>query len=154
MPAAIRGLGHQCAYPLHIIHEQHLGGLPPLLGNTPARGKDQSSWHIALLQARDAFFACVEASGEAFLLGGPHPPQCRVQRKVFEESCKASWVSAALRSTEQQLGHLLSCARELSAGWSPELPFLQHVRLTWQPAVGRPAKDSLLPPFLRPLCCR
>lgn len=43
-------------------------------------------------KARDEFFSCIEASGEAFVLGGPPPASCKKQRQAFEAACKASWV--------------------------------------------------------------
>ena len=44
------------------------------------------------LQARDAFYACVEAAGVTYTVDAPIPAQCSATRAAYTSACKASWV--------------------------------------------------------------
>ena len=46
------------------------------------------------LQARDAFYKCVDDLGEAFEVGSS-PEPCKALRKEYERCCAASWVCSA-----------------------------------------------------------
>ncbi|EFN59025.1 hypothetical protein CHLNCDRAFT_137711 [Chlorella variabilis] len=43
-------------------------------------------------QARDAFYACVEAAGVTYTVDAPIPAQCSATRAAYTSACKASWV--------------------------------------------------------------
>lgn len=43
------------------------------------------------LQARDAFYRCVDEAGITFTVGSV-PSQCKGQRRAYEQACRASWV--------------------------------------------------------------
>lgn len=47
-----------------------------------------NSW----LQARDAYYKCVEEAGVTFTAETPPPPACKAARAAYEAACKASWV--------------------------------------------------------------
>ena len=44
------------------------------------------------LQARDAFYKCVEDAGVIYTVETPTPAQCKAARAAYEAACKASWV--------------------------------------------------------------
>lgn len=60
------------------------------------------SSHV-ILQARDAFFNCVDELGSGFQAGQPVPSECKALRKKYEECCSASWVSLSIRINSLQV---------------------------------------------------
>ena len=52
--------------------------------------KPTPSSHLRL-QARDAFYKCVEGTGAPFEVGVV-PKQCTQLRRAFEASCRSAWV--------------------------------------------------------------
>lgn len=44
------------------------------------------------LQARDAFYKCVEDAGVTYTVESPVPSQCKATRAAYEAACKRSWV--------------------------------------------------------------
>ena len=69
-----------------------------------------------LLQARDAYYTCVEAAGEAANQpGAPVPPTCREARRAYEGACSSAWVRHFDALRDKRLKYLQTLQSNIAA---------------------------------------
>lgn len=61
------------------------------------------------MEARDAFYQCLDQSEVEFEASGPVPKSCQRARRAFEGACKPSWVKHfdTLHDKRQRLARTL-----------------------------------------------
>lgn len=69
----------------------------PSMLRVPPHHAFEISPDCVAMQARDAFYECVEGCAVLFQVGQDPPKPCRALRKAFEASCKPSWVRRSWR---------------------------------------------------------